>query len=526
MLSNLLRRTFSHEILPAIRHYSSTAPIVTSGSEQVLELLSEIYTRGKDYGFHTDYFKNLQQENIIVEYSSPNIAKMFHVGHYRSTVVGNVISGILSAAGHNVCKMNYLGDWGVQFALLALSYKKYGNPTALKEQPLFHLYELYVKISKEAEENLQIKEEAQEVFLDMENGNADALQFWKCCRELSISEYKKLYHSIGVEFDVFSGESMYLDKSREVLEILKEKDLLYWDNGALKMNLAGSKWLSKSPQIYQHPVLARKNGTSLYLTRDVAAAIDRFNDYKFDRMIYVTDISQAEHFNQIFAILEKMGFPWADKNTEMLMHVGFGRIHKMQTRKGNMTFLHDLLEDAYQKAHEDRLYCKTRKMPLTPKDDVTKIVALSGLIYHDLKARLSKGYNFNLEAALASKGSSGLFLQATHCRLCSLEANAGVHCIPQVDVDRILSEPSLVELIEHLNKYTTMTKTLYETLEPCILLRYLFDLCHLTAKALIPCTVKGADIADAQARLLCFFCAKTILGNGLRLMGVPPLVKM
>ena len=501
---------------------ASSAADARISALKISDLIRDVQVRGSNYGFHTQYFKSLPSEKIVVEFSSPNIAKMFHAGHYRSTVIGNAISNILKAAGHDVCKINYLGDWGVQFALLTVGFQKYGDQNLLNQEPLEHLFNLYVRISKEVKENPALYEEVQTVFLGMENGNADHIHFWMTCKDLSVSAYKKLYDQIGITFDVYDGESNYLAGAIEVLRRLKQKAVVFEEDDALKADLFNSQWLSQSEDYHKFPVLARNNGTTLYLTRDIAAAIHRYEQYHFDRMIYVTDQSQVNHFRQLFAVLEQLGYSWAEKDARALIHKSFGRVEKMKTREGSVVFLSQMLNEAYRRAYEDRQDCETRKVDLE-NDDVTKTLALSGLIYHDLRARIDKGYKFNWDLALASKGSSGLYLQYTYSRLCSLEKYTGVNVVYDIDSQCIMSQPMLLDLLKHLDRYTSVTETLYETLEPSVLVKYLYDLSRYASKAFRKCIVKDQPPRDAEARLACFNCAKTILGNGFKILGITPL---
>ena len=521
-LAQPIRRSFVDIVE---RYYGSSVVSVSEAQispQFASSLIHDIHHYGQSYGFHANYFQSLPPENMIVEFSSPNIAKLFHVGHYRSTVVGNTISNILTAAGHKVRKVNWLGDWGIQFALVAVGFQRYGDEKLLKTNSLEHLYDLYVKVSNEIETDRKLCEEAQSFFEKMEKREPEALKFWRMCRSCSVDEYRKLYRELGVRFDEYAGESICVSFAHDVLKKLKDKSLLFDNNNALTIDLNHSAWLEDVEDRFKRPVLARSNGTTLYLTRDVAAAIQRYEQFKFDRMLYVTDQSQEVHFKQLFGILEMMGMPWARKDAARLHHIGFGRVQKMKTRKGDVVFLKDILEEAYQRSYEERRNCGTRKATLDD-ESITKTLALSGLIYHDLKSRLGKGYKFNWDNALASKGSSGLYLQYTYSRLCSLERYTGVNVTKNVDPTFILSQPALVALLKHVSDYTLVTEAVYKTLEPNVLVRYLYDLSRLAARAFESVIVKGQLKEDAEARLASFHCARVVLGNGLKVLGITPL---
>ena len=524
------RAVFSRRLFLSTVASSAKEP----SSHDPAKVLQAIHEHGSRYGFHTKYFAKLPRQKVIVEFSSPNIAKLFHIGHYRSTVIGNALSNIHAAAGHQVYKMNYPGDWGLQFALLALGFKLYGDNDVLRSDPLTHLYSVYVAVSKEADENPDLRRQARQLFMDMENGAAaEALAFWKTCLDLSMDEFRKMYSRIGVSFDEYAGESRYVEKGKGVLQELEALGLLETgENGARFVNLEGtSRFVDDGGGGVPHevkPILARQNGTSLYLTRDVAAAVDRYARVGFDRMIYVTDSSQELHFRQLFSVLELMGHRWAHASEARLVHVGFGKVRNMSTRRGNVVFLQETLDDACKRVAEDRYQHDTRRQDIEDLDHVIETLALTGLVCQDLKASLRKGYAFSWDAVIASKGHHGLLLQYTHCRLSNLEKLCGVTLDPDVtcDVTSLHETPDAIRLVRHLDDYADVTRRTYETLEPSVLLRYLYQLCHLVAKAHRTCVVKGAEPERAQARLLCFRCARTVLGSGMRVLGVTPLKKM
>nr|CAB3265444.1 probable arginine--tRNA ligase, mitochondrial [Phallusia mammillata] len=510
-----------------LRHFSvNTTPLVTQQQESASAIINDVLKHGKTFGFHQEFFKSLNKEKVIVEFSSPNIAKLFHVGHFRSTVIGNAISNVYLAAGHDVCKVNYLGDWGIQFALLAIGFEQYGNSELLKNDPLVHLNDVYVKVSEEANSDTELYNKAQALFEKMEKGDNNALKFWKLSRELSIEEFKRLYNHMGVTFDVITGESQFVQQAKGILKSLSSQNLLTTEeNGAKKINLSESSWICGNQPHEVTPIVERKNATTLYLTRDVAAAVNRFEHHSFDRMIYVTDFSQNLHFRQVFGILEAMGYDWATNEAGKLIHIGFGRVQNMRSRKGQGVYLKDILDKAEVKVRQDRLEHDTRRSNIENEKHVIDNLALTGLICHDLKRTLRKDYKFSWDAILSSKGSHGIALQYTHCRLYSLEQNCGTSLTHDIDIS-MLYNSEMMNLIEQISKYGLATQKTYETLEPSVLLLYLYDLCHAISKAMIACQVKGVDKNLSEARLLCFHCARTVLGNGMRLLGTVPLDKM
>uniref|UniRef100_H2ZA95 Probable arginine--tRNA ligase, mitochondrial n=1 Tax=Ciona savignyi TaxID=51511 RepID=H2ZA95_CIOSA len=474
-----------------------------------------------------DYFQKQRKQKVLVEFSSPNIAKTFHVGHYRSTVIGNFISNIFEGAGHEVHRINYIGDWGMQVALIALGFKKYGSYELLHSNPLSHLLDVYVKISAECDENPDMVTQGNKIFSDMENGSQEVIQFWKIIRNVSLKEYQKLYDEINVRFTEYTGESRYHIKAKELIKTLQNSSRLQKNlKGNFYIELAGSDWIEDVPEIKHKATLVRGDGTTVYLARDVTAAIDRYEIYNFDRLIYVTDESQKFHFQQLFAVLDTLGYAWAKKSETGLQHKTFGRISNMSTRKGEMIFFTDVLEEAMHHINLDRLQHTTRKQT-EDTSDTAKVLALSGLICHDFKARLSKGYKFSWTAALSWKGNTGLFLQYTHCRLCSLERNCGVTINPSTDTTELVLQKyeDVVCMIDHLACYSDALETSYSQLEPSFLLKYMFELCHLTAKALRGCNIKNSPQMEGEALLLSFHCTKITLANAMKLLGISPLGK-
>ncbi|KAE8602963.1 hypothetical protein XENTR_v10014187 [Xenopus tropicalis] len=300
-------------------------------------VLQQISKDGSIYGLNTELFSGLSGRKTVVEYSSPNIAKKFHVGHLRSTIIGNFIANLKQAVGNEVIRINYLGDWGLQFGLLGAGFSKFGSEEELVVNPLQHLFEVYVKVNTAAEEDKDIKLSAQEFLRRLEGGDPHALSLWMHFRDLSIQEYAKVYKRLGAHFDDYSGESFYKEKSQEVLKQLESNGLLQkTDKGT------GVVDLSEEGNLSSYSTVMRSDGTSLYITRDVAAALDRLERYSFDEMIYVTDKSQKNHFQQLFKILKILGKDQADR----FQHVPFGLVKGMKTRRGEVVFLEDVLDEA------------------------------------------------------------------------------------------------------------------------------------------------------------------------------------
>lgn len=495
-------------------------------SDYIRNVFLEIVETGNRYGFHTADFKD-PPKRVIVEYSSPNIAKRFHAGHFRSTIVGQAVSNILEAAGNNVTRINYLGDWGMQFAILHVGYRKFNQNTP--SISIKHLHEIYVRTSKALKTDEGLKQEARSVFSDMEKGEPTSLEFWKMCREASLKEFDDLYRSIGIRFDDYESESMYTQKSQELLDELKHKGMLYkLENETFGIDVSGSRWFDDTnfEENAKLITLMRSNSTSLYLTRDVTGAIERYKKYNFDKMFYVTDTAQECHFTQLFAILDKLGHTWASKDVGALRHISFGRVQGMKTREGDVVFFEDILQEAFEGAKTERLKHETRKNDLTDLDFTLRNLGLSGLICHDLKARLKNDYRFNWEAALRSKGYTGVYLQYTHSRLESLKQSCGFDLCFDIECSSLLDNKSSVTLIQHLCSYSKATSRAYAEIEPCYITQYAFKLSHMISRALGELTVKGQPKQIAQPRLCLFSCSQMVLRNCMLILGMKPLNKM
>eukprot|EP00058_Branchiostoma_floridae_P004828 XP_002590316.1 hypothetical protein BRAFLDRAFT_58413 [Branchiostoma floridae] len=421
-------------------------------------VLSKVQEDREQYGRRSDLFGVRKGEKVVVEYSSPNIAKPFHAGHLRSTIIGNFIAKLHHALGNKVVRINYLGDWGVQFGLLAVGFQLFGSEEALQTNPIQHLFEVYVKVNQAAEENEDIHRQAREFFRLLEHRDPTALALWTRFRGLSIEEYSRIYKRLGVQFDEYSGESMYSDRSQQVISQLREAGLLQTTERG-----TGVVDLSEDNSMSFYSTVTRSDGTSLYITRDIAAAVDRYERFKFDRMYYVVDKSQEDHFRQLFKTLEKMGYTWADR----CHHVKFGRVQGMKTRRGEVVLLEDILNEAQRQMLDNMQQAATTKHMDNP-EEVAETVGITAVQAQDFRGKILSDYKFDWNRALQSKGDTGVFLQYTHARLCS----------------------------------------------------------HLVAAAHRSLKVKGSPKDVAEARLLLFHAARVTLANGMALLCMTPVDRM
>ncbi|XP_018517228.1 probable arginine--tRNA ligase, mitochondrial [Lates calcarifer] len=467
------------------------------------------------FGLNSELFNNLKRGTTLVEYSSPNIAKKFHAGHLRSTIIGNFIANLKQSLGYNVIRMNYLGDWGMQFGLLGAGFGQFGCQERLKQNPLQHLFEVYVQMNKEAEHNENLKHAAQDFFRQLEQQECQAVSLWQQFREITVNEYQQVYKRLGIHFDIYSGESCHLDQAQKVVQQLQSQ-------GLLKTSERGTGVVDLSPDGDMSSVctVLRSNGTTLYITRDLAAAIDRKLTYHFDEMIYVTDKSQSNHFQQLFQILLAMGHSWAER----CQHVPFGLVQGMKTRTGEVVFLEDVLDEARARMLDNMSQSKTTKEMDDPEDTAEK-VGISALIVQDFKGPLQSDYKFDWDRMLQAQGDTGVFLQYTHTRLCSLiRRNEGIEAAT-FDPSLLLEQTSIT-ILQHLLRYDEVLYQSAQDLQPKHLVNFLLKLCHLIAFAHRQLPVKGSPQDVAQARLRLFNGACSVLANGMRILGITPVDKM
>ncbi|NWS13569.1 SYRM protein, partial [Pachyramphus minor] len=485
-------------------------------------VLQQVFQDGSEYGVKSELFSTVPRQKAVVEFSSPNIAKKFHIGHLRSTIVGNFIANLKLALGHEVVRINYLGDWGMQFGLLGIGFQSFGNKEKLKSSPLQHLFEVYVQINKAAEDE-NTKKLAKDFFRKLEEHDEQTLSLWKQFRDFSVEEYIRIYKRLGVHFDEYSGESHYREKAQEVLKMLEDKGLLQKTTKG-----TGIVDLSEKKDLSSVSTVMRSDGTSLYITRqfliisfrDLAAAIDRMNKHSCDTMIYVTDKSQSHHFQHLFQILKLMGYDWAER----CQHVSFGLVQGMKTRRGEVIFLEDVLNEVRSRMLQNMASAKTTKEIQDPMETAEK-VGLAALIIQDFRGLLSSDYQFSWDRALQSRGDTGVFLQYTHARLHSLERMHGNAQLTDVNV-ACLQEPDAISVLQHLLRYDEVLYRSSQDLQPKHIVSYLLTLGHLAAVAHKTLPVRGSAPEVAQARLCLFQAARSVLANGMKLLGITPVTQM
>ncbi|KAF9357677.1 hypothetical protein BGX26_003307 [Mortierella sp. AD094] len=475
-------------------------------------LFKKVYDTKESWGGN----KRGQNQKVVVEFSSPNIAKPFHAGHLRSTIIGSFVRNILAANGYNTVSMNYLGDWGKQYGLLAVGFERYGSEEKLLEDPIKHLFDVYVKINQDAKENEAVHDEARAYFKKMEDGDESALKIWTHFRDLSIVKYREIYARLNIAFDVYSGESQVTDGMERALKMLHEKNLLTESDGALIIDLSQYK--------LGICVVQKKDGTTLYITRDIGAAIERYEKYGFEHMYYIVASQQDLHLKQLFKILELLGFEWAKK----LTHLNFGMVGGMSTRKGTVVFLEDILEETRDAMHEVMKKNEHKYAQIEDPMDVADNIGISAIMVQDASARRIKNYDFDWKRMFSFEGDTGPYLQYAHARLCSIERKTEMEVNPNADLSHLGDSRAAADLITMIARYPQIVRDTISggKFEPVNIVGYAMKLSHHVSQALESMYVMGAEKDIAEARLFMYWSARITLGNAMRLLNLKPQERM
>lgn len=447
-------------------------------------------------------------KTVVIDMSSPNIAKPFGIGHLRSTIIGNAIANLAVMSGYKVIKLNYLGDWGTPFGKIIAAYKKWGDQKQLEKDPIKHLYDLYVRCSQDE----TIEEEGRQTFKRLEEGDKQTLALWKKFRQLSLREFNKLYDMLGVSFDVVSGESEYNNKMQPTLDELKQKNLLIEDEGAFVVKLdqygLGVCLIQKS------------DGATLYATRDITAAIDRYKRFKFSKMIYEVGQEQKLHFKQFFKVLELMGYDWA-KNC---VHVDHGLYldtdgKKFSTRKGKTIFMEGIIEETKELAKQE--IAKREQIPAKQLDERARKIALAAIFYGDLKNHRSGDVTFDIQRFLSFEGNTGPYLLYSYARAKSILGKAkkksAKFSIPEI------SEKEKI-LIMKLGAFPDTVKSAYEQLAPNTIANYAFELAQIFNEFYHAEQVIGSEQEAFRLALVESFAQ--VLKNALHLLGIETIEHM
>lgn len=458
-------------------------------------------------------------KTIVIDYSSPNIAKPFHLGHFRNTVLGQAIYNLYKFKGYNLVGINYLGDWGRQFGLVIEGYKRFKDEYDIKNYPLKSFSEIYVRISILAKENEDIMNSARENFRELENGNEEYTKLWEYIRSTSLKEYNRLYDTLKVKFDSYNGEAFYNDKMDEVIEILDKKGVLEDSQGAKVVYID-----DKTPPC----IILKSNGSTIYATRDLAAILYRAREYDFTKAIYVTAYEQDLHFKQVFKVAENIV---DEKYTKGLVHISYGMVRlksgKMSTRDGNVIVVDELLTDAISRATK---IMEEKNKDIDNFEYIVKKVGIGALIFNNLKQSKSKDIIFDLDEILRFDGETGPYLQYTYVRTKSIIEKSGID-IENLNIEdlkyELLDTKIEQELIKELANFEDVLNKAKDNYEPAILARYLIDIATIFSKLYSEVSILNADNKDTVlVRLALVYSTSIVIKNGLKLLGIDTPNKM
>lgn len=474
------------------------------------KVIKQIFEEKENYGRS----KMGQGKNVTIDFSSPNIAKPFHIGHIRTTVIGNALYKIYDSQGYNVIRINHLGDYGTQFGKLIVAYKLWGNKEAVENDPIKELLKLYVRFHDEAESKPEMEDEARAWFTKLENGDTEAKELWQWFRDESLKEFQRVYDLLEIEFDSLAGESFYSDKMPAIIDELNEKKLMVESKGTMIVDLE---------DVNLPPALIQKNdGSSLYLTRDLAAAEYRKKTYDFFKSIYVVGSQQELHFKQLFNVLRKMGHEWY-KDME---HVQFGMVAleegTMSTRKGRVVFLEDVLKQAIEKTRE---IVAVKNPNADNIDEIARKVGVGAVVFQELSNSRIKDYTFSWDRTLSFEGETGPYVQYTHARCCAVKRKANEEISSDINFDLLADEDSadVIKVLETFNKsiVSAMNKN-----EPHILTRFVLDLAQAFNKFYHNNIIVSDDVELRKARLALVEATRQTIENALAILGMKAPEKM
>ena len=449
-------------------------------------------------------------KTICIDYSSPNVAKNFHVGHLRTTLIGNSIYRIYKKLGYRVERINHLGDWGTQFGKLIVAYKKWGSKEAVEQNGISELMKIYVKFHEEAEKDDTLNDEARAWFVKMEQGDEEALSIWEWFKDISLIEYKRIYELLDVDFDSYAGESFYRDKTSAVVDELKKKGMLKESEGAFIVDL---EKYDMTPCL-----IMKKDGSSIYATRDLAAIFYRKKTYDFEKCIYVTGMEQKLHFAQVFKVVELMGYEWAKTD---LIHVPYGLVSleggKLSTRSGNIIYAEDILRESVSKIKE---VINDKNPDLQDKEEVAKMVGIGAIIFNDLYNQRIKDVTFSWDKIHSFDGETGPYVQYTYARAASVLRKTGITDVPEEIDSSLLTDEASVSLLKELIRFPEVVETAAERLEPSVVARFVMSVAQAFNHFYHDnqCNVEDEKLKRARVKLV--IIAKEAIKDGLDLLGM------
>ena len=473
-------------------------------SQLAESVIKDVLSKGKDYG-HSDLGKD---KSVVIDFSSPNIAKPFHIGHIRTTVIGSALYKIYNSQGYNVVRVNHLGDYGTQFGKLIVAFKLWGDKETVESNPIPELLKLYIKFHDEAEKYPEMEDEARAWFTKLENGDEEAKALWQWFRDESLKEFARVYDLLDIEFDSYNGESFYSDKMDRVIDIIKDKGILKQSEGTNIVDLE---------EYNMPPALITKNdGSTLYMTRDLAAALYRKENYDFEKCIYVVGSQQSLHFQQLFKVLELIGFEWSKD----MIHVPFGMVAleegTMSTRKGRVVFLEDVLNQAIEKTKETMLAKNPNALNI---DEIAKQVGVGAVVFQELSNSRIKDYTFSWDRTLSFDGETGPYVQYTHARCCAVLRKANEEVTTDINYE-LLNDEDSAQVLKVIGSFNKSILTSLRKNEPHIITRFVLDLAQAFNKFYHDNPILVDDVELRKSRLALVSATKQVLENGLALLGM------
>ncbi len=505
------------EKLQGEKLFSEVSPVnayvnmFVSREEMMKSTVSEVLEEKENFG-RSDIGGN---KKVIVEFSSPNIAKPFHIGHIRSTVIGNSLSKIYDALGYDVFKINHLGDYGTQFGKMICAYRRWGNREDVINSPIKTLLGYYTKFHVEVEEHPELEDEARAIFTKLEQGSKEEVELWQWFREESLKEFQRVYDMLGIEFDSYNGESFYSDKMPRFEKELLDKGLLQESKGAQVVDLEEYKLGTA--------LIKKSDGSSLYITRDIAAAVYRKENYDFYKNIYVVATQQNLHFQQLFKILELMGYDWANQ----CVHVPFGMVRleegTMSTRHGRVVFLEDVLNGAIEKTRE---IIEEKNPNIENLEEITSQVGIGAVVFNELSNNRIKDYTFKWDQILNFDGETGPYVQYTHARCASLLRKAGDDIVAKaqdpknVDFALLAKSDSAYELTKLIYAFPGVVEQAGEKYEPSIITRHIIDIAQCFNKFYHDEHIIVDDEVEKTSKIALVIATKRVIATGIGLLGM------
>ena len=509
--AELAEKLQGEQLFSEVSPVNAYVNMFVSREEMMKSTVSEVLEEKENFG-RSDIGGN---KKVIVEFSSPNIAKPFHIGHIRSTVIGNSLSKIYDALGYDVFKINHLGDYGTQFGKMICAYRRWGNREDVINSPIKTLLGYYTKFHVEVEEHPELEDEARAIFTKLEQGSKEEVELWQWFREESLKEFQRVYDMLGIEFDSYNGESFYSDKMPRFEKELSDKGLLQESKGAQVVDLEEYKLGTA--------LIKKSDGSSLYITRDIAAAVYRKENYDFYKNIYVVATQQNLHFQQLFKIIELMGYDWANQ----CVHVPFGMVRleegTMSTRHGRVVFLEDVLNGAIEKTRE---IIEEKNPNIENIEEITSQVGIGAVVFNELSNNRIKDYTFKWDQILNFDGETGPYVQYTHARCASLLRKAGEDIVAKaqdpknVDFALLAKSDSAYELTKLIYAFPGVVEQAGEKYEPSIITRHIIDIAQCFNKFYHDEHIIVDDEVEKTSKIALVIATKRVIATGIGLLGM------